>query len=448
MSLEKKQTIALILCAGAGTRLYSSLPKVMHKIGNLPLIGHVLKEINGCALTNTACIIGPNHTSIQEFVSPISCLIQKEPLGTAHAVLAAEPFIHSFSQGTVIVLYGDTPLLTSSTLDKLLKFHEKSKSDLTLLGMQVDKPHSYGRIVLTEEGDCLKIIEDKEASSEEKKITLCNSGVMVFDLEKVWPLLKKIKNNNAKGEFYLTDLVALCREQYLKIQVYEASHADLMGVNTRADLAQAEAIFQQRCRIQALEKGVTLIAPETVFFSHDTVLKNDVVIEPQVFFGPGVIIEEGVRICSFSYIEGTYISKRCKVGPFARLRPDTILKEDVYIGNFVEVKKSTFHSNSKANHLAYIGDTTVGSNVNIGAGTITCNYDGFSKYPTQIDDDVFIGSNSSLVAPVHIGKGSMIGAGSVITKDVTPNSLVVRRAELKTIEEGAKQFRMKKRKSI
>ncbi len=445
--MNTKQSIALILCAGAGTRLQSSLPKVLHKVGGLPLVGHVLKTLQESGIALVSCIIGPNHNSIQEYIAPVRCYTQETPLGTAHAVLAGEPFVQSFSQGNLIVLFGDTPLLKSSTLEKLIKFHEKSKADLTLLGMEVEGPHTYGRIVLSEEGECLKIIEDKDASSEEKKISLCNSGVMIFDIEKAWPLLKKITPNNSKKEYYLTDLVSLCKNRNLNVQVYKASHTELIGVNTRADLALTEHIFQERCRTQALEKGVTLIAPETVFFSYDTKLTNDVIVEPHVVFGPNVVIEENVRICSFSHIEGAYIANGCQVGPFARLRPETILKENVKIGNFVEIKKSTFHPFSKANHLSYIGDADIGKNANIGAGTITCNYDGFKKHPTFIEENVFIGSNTALVAPIHIGKDSIIGAGSVITKNIPSDTLAIARGELKEIQNGAKQFRLKKKLS-
>lgn len=445
--MSKKQSIALILCAGAGTRLRSSLPKVLHKVGGLPLLGHVLKTIQESGISNVSCVVGHNHNLIQDYVAPIPCCIQKTPLGTAHAVLAGENFVKSFSQGNLIVLFGDTPLLKSSTLEKLIKYHEKSKADLTLLGMEVQGPHSYGRIVLSEEGDCLKIVEDKDASSEEKKISLCNSGVMIFDIEKVWPLLKKVTPNNAKKEYYLTDLVFLCKSHGQNVQVYKAPHTELMGVNTRADLALTEHIFQERCRAQALENGVTLIAPETTFFSYDTILTNDVIVEPHVVFGPNVIIEEKVRICSFSHIEGAHIGKSCQVGPFARLRPGTILREKVKIGNFVEVKKSTFHPLSKANHLSYVGDADIGTNTNIGAGTITCNYDGFEKHLTHIEENVFIGSNTALVAPIHIGKDSIIGAGSVITKNISPDTLAIARGELKEIPNGAKQFRFKKKLS-
>ncbi|MBS0184992.1 MAG: bifunctional UDP-N-acetylglucosamine diphosphorylase/glucosamine-1-phosphate N-acetyltransferase GlmU [Proteobacteria bacterium] len=437
---------ALVLCAGGGTRMKSGIPKVMHKIGGLPLIGHVLETLKMLPLSHKACVISSQMDEVKGFVSPIECYIQSEAKGTAHAVLAAAPFFESAPAGCLLVLFGDTPLITPETIKRLLNKHKASKAALTILGMEVPSANQYGRIFLDKDGFCTRIIEAKEATEAELKNTLCNSGVMILDLSVASSLLREVTCHNASEEYYLTDCVEIAAQKGLKTSVALASQEEVFGINTQADLAVAEEVFQKRARLKALEQGVSLQDPASVYFSYDTSLEKGVFVEPHVYFGPNVRVEEGARIRAFSYLEGAKIGKNSIIGPFARLRPGTEIFENVRVGNFVEIKKSVLSKDVKVNHLSYIGDAEIGASTNIGAGTITCNYDGISKHETKIGEKVFIGSNTALIAPISIGEGAIIGAGSVITQDVADDAIALSRSPQKQILEGAKRFQQRARK--
>jgi bifunctional UDP-N-acetylglucosamine pyrophosphorylase/glucosamine-1-phosphate N-acetyltransferase len=352
------------------------------------------------------------------------CVVQDPQLGTAHAVAQAAPALAGFD-GDVIVLYGDTPLIRPETLEAMQA--ARADHDIVVLGFHAADPGRYGRLVM--DGDRLdRIVEFKDATDEERAITLCNSGVIVADAKTLFDLVAAVGNDNAAGEYYLTDIIGIARARGLSATAVTCPEAETMGINTRAELAQAEAAFQTRARAQALEDGVTLIAPDTVHFAHDTVIGRDAVVEQNVVFGPGVTVESGARIRAFSHLEGCHVSQRAIVGPYARLRPGAELSEDVHVGNFVEVKNAVLHEGAKANHLSYIGDATIGAGTNIGAGTITCNYDGVMKHHTEIGRGAFIGSNTMLVAPVRVGHEAMTGSGSVITSDVPDGALALGRA--------------------
>jgi len=350
--------------------------------------------------------------------------VQEPQLGTAHAVAQAAPKLEGFA-GDVIVLYGDTPLIRAETLEAMQA--ARAEHDIVVLGFDAADPGRYGRLVM--DGDTLeRIVEFKDATDEERTITLCNSGIVIADKAVLFDLVAAVGNDNAAGEYYLTDIVALARTRGLSATAVTCPEAETLGINTRTELAQAEAAFQARARAQALEDGVTLIAPETVHFAHDTVIGRDAIIEQNVVFGPGVTVESGARIRAFSHLEGCHVSQRAVVGPYARLRPGAELAEDVHVGNFVEIKNAVLDAGAKANHLSYIGDATIGAGTNIGAGTITCNYDGVMKHHTEIGRGAFIGSNTMLVAPVRVGHAAMTGSGSVITSDVPDGALALARA--------------------
>lgn len=438
-----KSVCALVLCAGNGTRMRSTLPKVMHPIAGLPLVGHVRNTLLDMGMTNIAYVISSKMDKLTSFLGEAPIFHQESPLGTAHAVLSAKPFLESAHDQSILVLFGDTPLLRPETLENLIQHHKNTKSSVTLLGMNVETQNNYGRIVLSNKGDVEKIVEAKDATPDELTIELCNSGVMALEGNSALTLLNQITCQNAKGEYYLTDIVALARKDGLNVGVCTAGHDEVLGVNTREDLAYAEKIFQSRARTQAMAQGVTLQDPESVHFSHDTVLGKDVIVEPNVYFGPKVYVDESTRIRAFSYLEGVHVGSKCEIGPFARLRPGTILDENVKIGNFVEVKKSHFTKGAKASHLSYIGDAHVGEKANIGAGVITCNYDGTLKHETYIGDGAFIGSNTALIAPIKVGGGSIVGAGSVITQDVSDNAIAIARGIQREVLHGAERFRSK-----
>ena len=422
-------SIALvILAAGMGTRMNSDLPKVLHPLAGAPLLIHAMKA--GFALEASACVVVTGHgaetvaKAARDWDEDAICVVQEPQLGTAHAVAQAAPALAGFT-GDVIVLYGDTPLIRTETLEEMQA--ARANHDIVVLGFHAADPGRYGRLVM--QGERLeRIVEFKDATDEERAITLCNSGVIAADAKTLFDLVAAVGNANAAGEYYLTDIIAIARARGLSATAVTCDEAETMGINTRAELAQAEAGFQARARAQALEDGVTLIAPDTVHFAHDTVIGRDAVVEQNVVFGPGVTVESGARIRAFSHLEGCHVSQRAVVGPYARLRPGAELAEDVHVGNFVEVKNAVLHEGAKANHLSYIGDATVGAATNIGAGTITCNYDGVMKHHTEIGRDAFIGSNTMLVAPVRVGHGAMTGSGSVITADVPDGALALGRA--------------------
>jgi bifunctional UDP-N-acetylglucosamine pyrophosphorylase/glucosamine-1-phosphate N-acetyltransferase len=421
-------TALVILAAGMGTRMNSELPKVLHPLAGAPLLVHAMKA--GFALDARACVIVTGHgaeavaAAARDWNEEATCVVQEPQLGTAHAVAQAAPALADFD-GDVIVLYGDTPLIRAETLEAMQE--ARKAHDIVVLGFHAADPGRYGRLVMA--GDTLeRIVEFKEAKDEERAITLCNSGIVIANKSVLLDLVASVGNDNAAGEYYLTDIIAIARARGLSATAVTCDEAETLGINTRAELAQAEAAFQSHARAQALEDGVTLIAPDTVHFAHDTVIGRDAVIEQNVVFGPGVTVESGARIRAFSHLEGCHVSQRAVVGPYARLRPGAELAEDVHVGNFVEIKNAVLHEGAKANHLSYIGDATIGAGSNIGAGTITCNYDGVMKHHTEIGRGAFIGSNTMLVAPVRVGHDAMTGSGSVITTDVPDGALALARA--------------------
>lgn len=420
--------LAIILAAGRGERMRSQTPKILHAVAACPMLGHVLAAAREAGLDSAALVLSPSIEAPASLVPanwPLRFFVQEPQLGTAHAVAAAKPALDGFD-GDVIVLYGDTPLISPETVRAMRK--ALGSADIAILGFEAERPDGYGRILLNEAGRPAAIREDKDASPSERAIRLCNSGVMAFRAAVLPPLLAAIGNDNAKGEYYLTDALEIGHQRGLNAALILCSEEEVQGVNDRAQLAAAEAAMQRRLRHRALQGGATLIAPETVTFAWDTVLAEDVIIEPHVFFGPGVTVEAGAIIKAFSYIEGARLGKGAIVGPFARIRPATQLAEGVKIGNFVEIKNANIESGAKVNHLTYIGDARIGADANVGAGVITCNYDGFAKHRTDIGAGAFIGSNSALVAPVSIGDGAYIGSGSVITRDVAPDALALSRA--------------------
>ncbi len=424
-------TLAIVLAAGKGTRMKSALPKVLHRLAGAPLIAHVLRAARAAGIERSAVVVGPGMDDVGAAASALDpkaqVFVQAEQLGTADAVKAAREALETF-KGQVLVLYGDTPLLKAETLGAVRHALEGG-ADLVVIGFEPEDPTGYGRLLLDERGRLAAIREEKDATDAERAIKLCNSGIMGFrSAEALLGLLARIGNDNAKGEFYLTDAVALARGDRLDARIIRSETEEVLGVNARAELAEAEAQMQRRLRAAAMADGATLIAPETVFLSHDTRIGRDVVIEPHVVIGEGVAIEDGATIKAFSHLQGAHIGPGATVGPFARLRPGARLARNAHIGNFVEIKQAEIDEGAKVNHLTYIGDARVGARANVGAGTITCNYDGFAKHRTEIGAGAFIGSNSSLVAPVKIGEGAYIGSGSVISKDVAPDALALTRA--------------------
>src|SRR5882757_9852741 len=407
-----------------------------------PLLAHVLEAVPHGEGTSLAVVVGPDHSAVEAEAKRLrpdaATFIQRERLGTAHALLAAR---HAIARGAddLLVVFGDTPLISAATLARM-RAPLKEGAALAVLGFRAADPTGYGRLLI-ESGKLVAIREQADASAEERKVTLCNAGVMAFDGRRALKILEKIGNANSKGEYYLVDAVTIVRDMGLEAVVIETSEDEVRGINTKAQLAEAEAVMQARLRKAALEAGVTLVAPETIFLAADTKFGSDVTIEPFVVIGPGVTIGDGAVIHSFSHIVQASIGKKALVGPFARLRPGTSLGDGSKVGNFVEMKASTLEAGVKVNHLSYSGDTHIGANTNIGAGTITCNYDGFSKHKTTIGAGAFIGTNSSLVAPVKIGNGAYIGSGSVITKDVPDDAMAVERSPQNNRENGAKRYR-------
>ncbi len=440
--MTKLKTAAIILAAGHGTRMKSALPKVMHEIGGRAMIAHVMDAASALAPERMAVVIGDHAPEVGKFAQTVhdkvAVAIQSPPQGTGHAVMQALPALEGFS-GAALVLYADTPLVTPETLATLADEIAKGAA-VAVLGFSPDNPGAYGRLKLDEKGALAAIVEAKDASAEELNITLCNSGVMAVDAAFLQARLKDINNSNAKKEYYLTDIVALARKDGKHCAVIEASAEDVLGVNSRVELAEAEAVFQNRMRKAAMENGATLADPSTVYFSWDTKIGKDVVIGQHVVFGPGVEIADNAEIKPFSHLEGARLAAKASAGPFARLRPGADLQSGAKVGNFVEIKKAIIGEGAKVSHLTYIGDAEVGAEANVGAGTITCNYDGYSKYKTTIGKGAFIGSNSSLVAPVTIGDGAYVGSGSVVTKDVEPGDLAVARGRQTAIKGWAARF--------
>jgi len=443
--------LIVILAAGKGTRMKSALPKVLHKVAGRSMLGHVLALASTVPGATIAVVVGPGMDEVRAEVARLApaarVFVQENQSGTADAVLAARPALDGHS-GDVIVLYADTPLIEAGTLSALGDALDAG-SGVAVLGFEARDPTGYGRLITVGETTLLAIREHKDSSPEERKITLCNSGVLAFRLPDLLGVLTRIGNANSKGEYYLTDAVEIARADGARAAVVRCPEDEVLGVNSRSQLAVAERIWQDRARQKVMDEGATLTAPETVFLSYDTVIGRDVIIEPHVVFGPGVTVADGAEIKAFCHFEGARIGHGARIGPYARLRPGASLGPDVHIGNFVEVKNVTVGPGAKANHLAYLGDGSVGAGANIGAGTIFCNYDGFFKHKTEIGEGAFIGSNSSLVAPVKIGDGAYVGSGSVITKDVASGALALERATQEERPQWAAKFRemMSRRKA-
>lgn len=427
-------TAVIVLAAGQGTRMKSDLPKVLHRLAGVPLIAHALASARSLEPERTIVVTGHGGVDVaaaaQQIDPEIVVAVQEEQLGTGHAVQQAAAALADFT-GDIVVLYGDTPFISPETLVEMRAGLE-SGADLVLLGFEATEPGGYGRLVLDAKGDLTAIVEARDVTPEQSTIRLCNSGLLAADRASLFELLDAVRNDNAKGEYYLTDVVALAKARGLSRMVITCPEAETLGINSRTDLAAAEAAFQARARSEALENGVTLVDPATVWFAQDTLIGRDVSIGPNVVFGPAVTIESGATIEAFCHLEGCHVSRGARIGPFARLRPGAEIAEDAHIGNFVEIKNAIVEEGAKANHLTYVGDARVGPRANLGAGTITCNYDGVFKHHTEIGAGAFIGSNSALVAPVRVGDGAVVGAGSVVTRDVPDHALAVSRARQET----------------
>lgn len=427
--MSRRPVAAIILAAGMGTRMKSATHKVLHPIGGRPMLMHLLASVGEIAPERTVVVVGARREQVEAAVAGTGAVVvtQEPQLGTGHAVLQAKAALEGFN-GDILVLYGDVPFVESATMRLMLSKlnNENAPPATVVLGFRAADPGAYGRID-ADDGVIRKMVEFKDASPAERAIDLCNSGLLAVRSEDLWPLLERVGNDNAAGEYYLPDIVMLAKADKRPSLVVETGELEVMGINSRAELAVAEARFQSERRRHFMREGVTLTDPGSVFFAFDTEIAADVSIAPNVVFGPGVSVGAGSRIHAFSHIEGARIGENAEIGPFARLRPGTELGSNVKIGNFVETKKSVFGDGAKANHLSYVGDASVGAKANIGAGTITCNYDGFFKYRTEIGAGAFIGSNSALVAPVKIGAGAIVGAGSVMTKDVEADALAVAR---------------------
>jgi bifunctional UDP-N-acetylglucosamine pyrophosphorylase / glucosamine-1-phosphate N-acetyltransferase len=428
MNGAKMANAVIILGAGLGTRMNSDLPKVLHPIAGAPMLVHAMQA--AMVLDPLRCVVVAGYEAAQVQKAAlahdpdVTVVVQAEQLGTGHAVAQAQAALADFV-GDALVLYGDTPFIRPDTLEAMIE--ARQTHDIVVLGFEAEEPARYGRLIL-KGGQLDRIVEYKDATDDERAVTLCNSGVIAADAATLFDLVAAIGNDNAAGEYYLTDIIAIARARGLTATVVECAEAETLGINSRFELAQAEALFQNAARMTALDDGVTLIAPETVYFAYDTVIGRDAVIEPNVVFGPGVTVESGATIRAFSHLEGCHVSRGAIVGPYARLRPGAELAENTRVGNFVEVKNAVIAEGAKVNHLSYIGDADIGPRSNIGAGTITCNYDGVSKHHTTIGADVFIGSNTMLVAPVSVGDAAMTASGSVITRDVPAGDLAVARA--------------------
>jgi bifunctional UDP-N-acetylglucosamine pyrophosphorylase/glucosamine-1-phosphate N-acetyltransferase len=434
---------AVILAAGKGTRMKSDTHKVLHPIAGRPMLLHLLASVETLGPVAEVIVVGHGREQIEAAVEPRGARValQEPQLGTAHAVQQAEAALDGF-EGDILILYGDVPMVPTATMARMLeRLHGGDEPAVVVLGFRPPDALAYGRVIADERGAIAKMVEYKDASAEERAVTLCNSGLMAVRSVDLWPLLARVGNDNAAGEYYLPDIVMLALADGRTSAVIEAEAWEVAGVNSRAELAQVEADWQQRRRSQAMADGVTLTAPETVWFAHDTVVGRDVTIEQNVVFATGVTVEDGAWIRASSHLEGAKIGAGASVGPFARLRPGARIGAKAHIGNFVEVKNVTVGEGAKANHLTYLGDGDVGAGANIGAGTIFCNYDGFFKYRTIVGEGAFIGSNSALVAPVTIGKGAIVAAGAVVTKDVAPEALAVARPDQEEKPGWATRFR-------
>ena len=448
---NQEKLTAIILAAGKGTRMKSSLHKVLHPVAGRAMLGHLLDMLDGLDQSSPlsldrVVVTGAQADQVEKAFPAETFVTQAEQNGTGHAVLVTEDAVNRSSD--VLVLFGDSPLISADTVSKMITAKKDGgpNTGVVVLGFHADDPTGYGRIIREETaGDLARIVEQKDATAEEAATTLCNSGVMLIDGKKAFNWLKKLTPNNAAGELYLTDIVAIAKQDGHRALVVEGSPDEVMGVNSRADLAVVEALFQHRKRLEMMACGVTLAAPETVFFSFDTKIGADTIVEPNVVFGPGVKIAGGVSIKAFSHLEGANVGEGASVGPYARVRPGSDIGPDARVGNFVETKNAKIEHGAKISHLTYIGDARVGPEANIGAGTITCNYDGFNKSHTDIGAGAFIGSNSALVAPVTVGDGAIVGAGSVISKDVAADSIAITRSPQQEKTGAAKRLKDRQR---
>ncbi|HEX8258218.1 MAG TPA: bifunctional UDP-N-acetylglucosamine diphosphorylase/glucosamine-1-phosphate N-acetyltransferase GlmU [Allosphingosinicella sp.] len=438
-----KPFAAIILAAGKGTRMKSDVHKVLHPIAGRAMLDHLLGVLDGLGPARKIVVVGSGREQVQHLVDARGgqVVVQDQQLGTAHAVRQAEGALGDFD-GDVLILYGDTPLIEPETMAGMLdRLNAPDAPTVVVVGFRPVDPLAYGRILAAPDGTIEKMVEYKDATPEERAVDLCNSGLMAARAADLFPLLGRVGNANAAGEYYLPDIVMLAAADGRRSAVIEAQPWEMAGVNSRAELALVEAEWQRRRRLAAMADGVTLVAPDTVWFAHDTEIGRDSVVEPNVVFGPGVWVGEGVCIRAFSHIEGAHIAAGAEIGPYARLRPGADIGEKAKVGNFVEVKKARLGPGAKASHLSYLGDADIGAGANIGAGTITCNYDGYFKYPTVIGEGAFIGSNSALVAPVTIGANAIVGAGSVVTRDVAPEALAIARGEQSERPAWAARFR-------
>ncbi len=442
--MTNRKTAVVMLAAGLGTRMKSELPKVLHPLAGRPMVAHLLDTLAELAPERVVVVIGDGMEAVAKAAAPHPTVVQSPRAGTGHAVMAARAALADFD-GDVLVIYGDTPLITLPTLARMLAARRAPADPaVVVLGFRPADPAAYGRLILGPDGGLDAIVEAKDASPEHLAVGLCNSGVMAIDGARVFGLLDRVGNDNAKSEYYLTDIVHLARRDGVACGFVEGSVSELIGVNSRADLATAESIVQDQLRNRAMAGGATLTDPGSVWFSWDTRLGRDVTVGPSVVFGPGVRIGNNVKIHGFCHFEGAVVEDGAVVGPFARLRPGAAIGSYAHVGNFVEIKNAVLETGAKVNHLSYIGDARVGARANIGAGTITCNYDGFFKSHTDIGAGAFIGSNTCLVAPVTIGDGAIIGAGSAIGKDVPADALAVTRGPFKVREGWAQEFRARR----
>jgi bifunctional UDP-N-acetylglucosamine pyrophosphorylase / glucosamine-1-phosphate N-acetyltransferase len=442
-AMTERPIAAIILAAGKGTRMKSDLHKVLHPLAGQPMLAHLLGTVDRLDPAEKVVVVGDRREQVEAAVAPFGAkVVTQEPqLGTGHAVLQAKEALAGF-EGDVLILFGDVPLISFTTLNAMLaELDLNPEAAVIVLGFRPEDPAQYGRIIADDDGVIVKMVEYKDADEDERAVTLCNSGMMLCRSSDLWPLLERVSNENAAAEYYLPDIVMLALADGRKSVVVTGATGEVAGVNSRHDLAELEAYWQRHARAGIMAAGVTLIAPETVWFSFDTRIGRDTVVEPNVVFGPGVTIGEKVRIKAFSHLEGAVVAEGAEIGPYARLRPGTEIGPKARIGNFVETKKAKLGRGAKANHLTYLGDVQVGEGANIGAGTITCNYDGFFKYGTSIGAGAFIGSNSALVAPVTIGDGAIVGAGSVVTKDVSADALALVRPEQREVTGWAAKFR-------
>ena len=440
---DQRRFAVVILAAGQGTRMRSDTHKVLHPIASQPLLLHLLDRVDGLGADKRVIVVGKGREQVEAAIAgrKVEVALQAEQKGTGHAVQQAETALAGYD-GPVLILYGDTPFVKAETLRRMIdRLDGEDGPGVVVLGSRPSDPLKYGRIILGEGDRIAKMVEYKDATDEERAVRLCNSGMMAVRAKDLFRWLGKVGNDNAAGEYYLPDIVNIAAAEGREAVMIEGDPYETAGVNSRAELAHLELEWQRRRREQALDEGATLIDPESVWFAFDTKLGRDVTVEPHVVFGPGVAVADGATIHAFSHIEGATIGARASIGPFARIRPGTRLAERTKVGNFVELKKAEIAEGAKVNHLSYVGDASVGARANIGAGTITCNYDGFGKYRTVIGDGAFIGSNTALVAPVTVGEGAVVGAGSVITRDVEPDSLAVERSEQKGIAGWARRFR-------